>query len=392
MSYIHNRPAKYVPAGYQPLEPVPRSSPMPVKTLSETQQQTAEFECNIQIYCTADELSSLQTGFWSLKRTHNEKKVINWQHAQTSHGLTTLTALCVEQEEKKLLHERFQYAGFAKEFDIHPQPKGRGHINAVFLPVKLAVQQEDMLGWPTTGYFYYFVDHKLYQEFKLTGEDRWSFYLTGSDANTLTDELASEHHSSSLLLPFKIEGKTMTGQFILYRKQKLSRDEFSKLSQSWLEEHATPLDLKSIIASRTQAFMARDITTHHVCSDQKSAYYKVKMDPDSRQRESWPEIAQKHGLSAKQLLDLNPAYNDNPLRLQIGDTLCVSAPRSSSVHKRQDIPSPLSEFETGKAYPFGNVWGTFRQRYIMPGLLHIQPDSKVPLRAPIVNAGLLSKV
>ncbi|MBV7263218.1 DUF2235 domain-containing protein [Photobacterium sp. WH24] len=386
MSLINNKPKRFVKAGYKPLEDYSSSNKPSVTASNKTQQPVAEYACNLLIYCSLDELSSLQVGCWLLKRTATENAVTSWEKSPGKSGHSVLTAYCIEQEEKHLLHEVFQQAGLASSYTIQPQPINTGHINAEFVPVKLAVQLEKWLGWPTLGYFYYFCDNKLAKECKLTGDDRWSFQFTRSDATTLTDELLSDHHYSSLLLPYKIEGQPVSDQYILFRKQKLSDDEFAKLSPAWLQEHAVALDMQSIVASRTQPLLERS-TQETEPSENAAAktHHTVKMRPDTRQRESWPDIAEQYGLTAKQLLDLNPQYNDDPLKLQIGDTLQITELSSNTQPKQPDAPSPLTDIETGKAYPFGNVWGTYNQRYMMPDLLHIQANSKILAHTPVVN-------
>ncbi|UIP29989.1 phospholipase effector Tle1 domain-containing protein [Photobacterium sp. TLY01] len=386
MSLNHNKSKRFVKAGYQPLEDYSPPNKSSVTASSHTRQPVAEYVCNLLIYCSLDELGSLQTGCWTLKRTATENAVTTWQKSPGKNGHSLLTASCAEQEEKQLLHEVFQQAGFASSYRIQPQPTNTGHINAEFVPVKLAVQLEKWLGWPTLGYFYYFCDNKLTRECKLTGEDRWSFQFTRSDATTLTDELLSDHHYSSLLLPYQIEGQPVSGQYILFRKQKLSGDEFARLSPTWLEAHAVALDMQSIVASRTQALLER--STQDTAPPENTAaktHHTVKMQPDTRQRESWSEIAEQYGLTARQLLDLNPQYSEDPLKLQIGDSLQITELNRDTQPKQPDSPSPLTGIETGKGYPFGNVWGTYTQRYMMPNLLHIQENSQILAQTPVVN-------
>ncbi|KKC99049.1 phospholipase effector Tle1 domain-containing protein [Photobacterium halotolerans] len=386
MSLNYNKSKRFVKAGYQPLEDYSPPNKPSVTASSHTRQPVAEYVCNLLIYCSLDELGSLQTGCWTLKRTATENAVTTWQKSPGKNGHSLLTASCAEQEEKQLLHEVFQQAGFASSYRIQPQPTNTGHINADFVPVKLAVQSETRLGWPTLGYFYYFCDNKLARECKLTGEDRWSFQFTRSDATTLTDELLSDHHYSSLLLPYQIEGQPVSGQYILFRKQKLSGDEFARLSPTWLEAHAVALDMQSIVASRTQALLER--STQDTAPPENTAaktHHTVKMQPDTRQRESWSEIAEQYGLTARQLLDLNPQYNEDPLKLQIGDSLQITELNRDTQPKQPDSPSPLTGIETGKGYPFGNVWGTYTQRYMMPNLLHIQENSQILAQTPVVN-------
>ncbi|NAW86352.1 phospholipase effector Tle1 domain-containing protein [Photobacterium halotolerans] len=389
----HNKPKRFVKAGYQPLEDYSYINKLPVQVQDQVKESTADFECNILIYCTPDELRSLQTGYWTLKHTAEEKAISCWDKSPTPEGHTVLTALCMQQEEKHLLNECIVQTGLAKAYTIQPQSKGKGVLNAEFIPAKLAVQLDDRLGWPTTGYFYYFVENELYQECKLSGEDRWSFYFTQSDASKLTDDLLSEHHFSSLLLPYKVEGQTVGGQYILFRQHKLTEDEFANISPSWLENNAVALDLSGAMACRSEALQERNSQSESTSanSEQEPTHYQVQLDPQSRHRESWPDIAQKHGLTAKQLLDLNPHYNDDPLKLQVGDSLLITAPGMQANNKPKEVQPPTTNLAPGKAYPFGNIWGRYHQQTMMPWLQHIQENSLILANTPVINATQVKK-
>ncbi|WP_330961829.1 DUF2235 domain-containing protein [Photobacterium sp. 53610] len=385
MAFDHKQPIRYVNARFQPLEDYSDINKQPAQILEKTEEPTADFECNVLIYCPSDQLSSLQTGFWTLKHSAEEKSIIQWETSSTPEGHAVLTAQCFQQEEKHLLHEGFQHAGSPKVFEIQPQPKGKGVMNAEFIPVKLAVQLDEYLGWATAGYFYHFVDNKLYQECKIIGEDRWSFYFTRSGATTLTDELVSEHRFSSLLLPYQVEGQPVTGQYILFRQKKLTDDEFKQISQDWLEEHAIAIDLESAIACRSQTLHERQCNVEE--PSHAPIYHQVQLNKDTGEREQWPDIAQQYGLTAKQLLALNLDYHDNPLALKVGDSLLVTP---ATAYYQPDYPAPLTEFEPGKAYPLGDIWGVYQDN-LMPWLKNIRESSQLFDRTPVINTFRIKK-
>ncbi|NAX46655.1 hypothetical protein CAG70_06535 [Photobacterium halotolerans] len=70
--------------------------------------------------------------------------------------------------------------------------------------------------------------------------------------------------------------------------------------------------------------------------------HTVQRDPATGERETWPDIAQQYGLSARELLDLNPLYKANPLSLEIGNVLTVQSPNAphapKAVHARPPEP------------------------------------------------------
>ncbi|NAW86552.1 LysM peptidoglycan-binding domain-containing protein [Photobacterium halotolerans] len=54
--------------------------------------------------------------------------------------------------------------------------------------------------------------------------------------------------------------------------------------------------------------------------------HQVQRDPVTGQRESWQDIARQYGLTARELLNLNPGYEENPLLLEAGHILTVQSP------------------------------------------------------------------
>ncbi|KDM89800.1 hypothetical protein EA58_20320 [Photobacterium galatheae] len=72
------QPIRYVNAGFKPLDDHLFLNKPPVQTLEKTEEPAADFECNVLIYCTPDELRSLQTGFWTLKHTEKEKSIMHY--------------------------------------------------------------------------------------------------------------------------------------------------------------------------------------------------------------------------------------------------------------------------------------------------------------------------
>jgi LysM domain. len=173
------------------------------------------------------------------------------------------------------------------------------------------------------------------QEYKLLGDGKWQFYATRSKHDRLNQEQGFNRYQSAILVYWKIGGKEVEDQHLVYLKAPLTRDLLDNLDDEWLEENGIKLSINELLAAPKQAVVKRgDSPTDKGADNTDNSglplTHTVKLDPATRQRESWPAIAEQYGLSAKQLLSLNPKYNSNPMLLKAGEELIVqegSAPQ-----------------------------------------------------------------
>ncbi len=217
--------------------------------------------------------------------------------------------------------------GISVPDNVQVKPIGSGVVREAFIPVVPSVQLGERLGLPTEGYYYHFYNGRLVQEYKLLGNGKWAFYATRSTHEQLNDEQGYNIYQSAILVYWKLEGKDVENQHLIYLQQPITRKELDNLNDDWLAQHGIKLDINELLAAPKQPVAERQTTqpAETEKAESKPETHTVGTDSKTNQRESWGAIAEQYGLSAKQLLDLNPQYNADPMSLKVGDTLTVKA-------------------------------------------------------------------
>ncbi|MUK94793.1 LysM peptidoglycan-binding domain-containing protein, partial [Aliivibrio fischeri] len=194
--------------------------------------------------------------------------------------------------------------------EIKPVKKGNTSHTESFIPIKPSVQIGERLGWPTEGYFYHFIDDVLLNEYKILGSNKWAFSVTASTNKLLTDALLSEQVMTTILLPFKINGEIVERQHILYKREKITKEQWDNdINADWLDEHACLLNMKDVVSARSEPILEKEKS--------KDVIYIVKSG------DVLGNIAQKHGLSLAKIIELNPKYKDNPHSISPGDKIVI---------------------------------------------------------------------
>ncbi|MGD8109960.1 T6SS effector antibacterial DNase, partial [Vibrio sp. TRT 17S01] len=152
-------------------------------------------------------------------------------------------------------------------------------------------------------------------------------------------------YQSAILVYWKLAGKEVENQHLVYLEKQITREELDNLNDDWLAQHGIKLDIKELLSAPKQPVAERQTTQPEKMdkAESKPETHTVATDLDTHQRETWGAIAEQYGLSAKQLLDLNPQYNADPMSLKVGDTLIVKAVEQaqSSPEKETALP-PLT--------------------------------------------------
>lgn len=268
MKYQVPKP-KRLGGGYAPVQDDIPLAPMPLISDNDESKE-AEFACRIKLHTPKSDLNQLQTGTFSLSKTSDEDSITGWTKEEVSdpHRHLILACACEQQEEKSLVHELFAKVGMSEPYKITPQKAEAKHVNAEFVPFIPTVDVDGQLGYPTHGYFYYFMDGKLAYEMDILGEGRWAWRVTRSTYDIISDDYVSEKVYTSITIPVSIEGAAPPPQHIYYTRARLTTDGLREINQSWLDENATLIDpclLVGVVGQPTEEGSISTVAVGQAC-------------------------------------------------------------------------------------------------------------------------------
>ncbi|MGF1902031.1 pesticin C-terminus-like muramidase [Aliivibrio sifiae] len=437
--------SKYINAFYKPVEDgfltpeqkVEKEQPHN-EPVAEKSTPAAAYEYNIEIACAQEDIVTYQIGAFSLGKTDDEAVISSWKKSASQTGFTLLTASVMVNEPKALYREFFQSSGSALAFqDVNPVKKGSGTHTESFVPIKTAVQVGEQLGWPTTGFYYHFIDDKLTHEYQIVDNDASTFFATQSSAEQLSSSLLSDHQYNFILLPWKVNNAPVTRQHLLYLPQKMTQEEFAELNATWLDENACLLDVEIIVKSKNESALTREKTkgdevTYVIQSGDSlskiahqqgtTVEHLVELNPQYKgkegqiqvgdpliiesnkdesthipahivvlngdgNRETWDEIAKQHCMAPKELLTLNAMFEDNPSALKVGDELCVTPPQETQDKAPRTTLPPIALTHIGQVSSFVNSFSSMSKRLLNAFVVAALSDKNIPANTPIVNVG-----
>ncbi|EQL89545.1 S-type Pyocin family protein [Vibrio parahaemolyticus 10290] len=319
--------------------------PEPVKTDTSDAPPKLQYEYCFEVACSDETLRKSVGYAFELAKTQQEALIGRWQTEATEHGTKYIAHTAFDEPKKLIAKVASNALGISVPDNVQVKPMGSGVVREAFIPVVPSVQLGERLGLPTEGYYYHFYNGRLVQEYKLLGNGKWAFYATRSTHEQLNDEQGYNIYQSAILVYWKLEGKDVENQHLIYLEQQIAREELDNLNDDWLAQHGIKLDINELLAAPNQPVAGRQTIqpAETEKAESKPETHTVGTDSKTNQRESWGAIAEQYGLSAKQLLDLNTQYNADPMSLKVGDTLTVKAVEQdqSTPEKATDLP-PLS--------------------------------------------------
>ncbi|MEL6117914.1 hypothetical protein P0Y67_22215 [Photobacterium sp. SP02] len=321
----------YPKAGYTPLLDTLEVY-SPVEKLKESVEPDPTFEYIFEIACSQETFRKRIGGVFWLGRTEKEKALEGWVQ-KVLKGNITRFSVPVRVQEPKVLYHGFMFGSSALKTiqDVKIQPKGTDLVQETFIPLIPTIQVGQRLGLPTRGYFYVFQSACLKQEYQIQGDKRWAFRATYATHDSLADQKLHGRPCSALLVYWKIAGQEVQDQHILYLEERITSQQLSEMTTTWLDEHGYRVNANELVNALNQPIAVRECSEkdQENTTEKKPVSHMVQHDETGSKRQSWVEIAARYNLTPRELLKLNPSYNENPLSLAVGDVLNVAQPAAS---------------------------------------------------------------
>ncbi len=270
-----------------------------------------------------------------LARTKQEGMLGRWSKSRTEYG-TRYTLQTAYNEPKKLVGQIASIPlGISLKQPVKVRPIGSKIAQEGFIPIIPTVQVGERLGFPLEGFYYHFSDNQFIQEYKIIGDQNWGFYATCSMPHRLDESRGYNNDQTAILVYWKIGGRIVDNQYLVYLDRQITREELDNLNDEWLNEHGVKLDIPEILEATKQPVAIRCSAPENKNESVAPMCHTVQVDPETGGRESWITIAQQYDLAPKELLELNPSYDADPMSLAVGHILNVEK------YQKQAEPEPV---------------------------------------------------
>lgn len=286
------KPRKQTSAGYKPIieeKPLAAVAPPPPTEEAPAFAYAVDFACERGLFKSAVKPSLVCT----LAKTKEEDAISQWR--EVADGVHTSSIASVkEQEAKRLLigWNAQTPTPFGWE-DITPQDKKSLTVEHAFIPLRPAIQIGEVLGLPTQGFLYHFLDGKLLHEYRCQGGSAYHFLPTVSRAGAMNPEPAQTQPLDFILALWKRNGQVVTEQHLLFSREAMDDQAMSAVDAAFLNQHGVKLDMGALVPL-TEGGGQR--------ASHKAA-----------QGETLADIAQQKGIALDTLQALNPHYATSPL-------------------------------------------------------------------------------
>ncbi|WP_255956758.1 hypothetical protein [Vibrio campbellii] len=118
-------------------------------------------------------------------------------------------------------------------------------------------------------------------EIAILGNDKFSWQMTESSPNGITDKLVSKNTFNAMLVPVAIEGKKAAPQHIFYRQEKLTNDELAEINAAWLKQNATLININALKTIVKQPLLPRkQAATQSTSETSQAQNHKVRTNDD----------------------------------------------------------------------------------------------------------------
>lgn len=372
--------------------PMPTYIPEPPRPDYSDEPPKLKYEYSFEIACSQDSVLKAGNCHFILTKTENEVELGRWAETKTEHG-TRYTIQTAFDEPKRLVAQvASRPMGISPTHSVKVRNIGAQVAHEGFIPVTPTVQLGERLGFPTKGFYYHFHDNQLVQEYRLQGDKRWSFYATLSRHQRLDPERGYNTDQTAILVFWKLGGKVVENQYLVYLERQITRDELDSLTDDWLNEHGVKLDIPQLLEATKHPIIKR--TEAAKPAEQKQpepVNHIVQTDPETGTRETWTKIASQYGLAPKALLDLNPQYDADPMSLSVGASLNVQKQKPSTVQQKTVYAIP-PELPKKFNHPLNTFYDYTERCLVDTSIISINHEWLVEKDIPVVNIKTVSDV
>ncbi|MDE1309441.1 T6SS effector antibacterial DNase [Vibrio aestuarianus] len=370
--------------------PMPTYIPEPPRPDYSDKPPKLKYEYSFEIACSQDSVRKAGNCHFILTQTENEVELGRWAETKTEHGTRYTIQTACDEPKRLVAQVASRPMGISPTHSVKVRNIGAQVANEGFIPVTPTVQLGERLGFPTEGFYYHFHDNQLVQEYRLQGDKRWSFYATLSRHQRLDPERGYNTDQTAILVFWKLGGKVVENQYLVYLERQITRDELDSLTDDWLNEHGVKLDIPQLLEATKHPIIKR--TEAAKPAEQKQpepVNHIVQTDPETGTRETWAKIANQYGLAPKALLDLNPQYDADPMSLSVGASLNVQKPQPQRVEKESVYEIPP---ESPKRFnqPLNTFYGYTGHCLADTSIVSISNERLVEKDIPVVNLKILS--
>ncbi|WP_051287948.1 S-type pyocin domain-containing protein [Photobacterium halotolerans] len=334
---------KFPNAAFKPLdECIILRPPPPVR---EDPAPVAQFEYSFDLSCSLSSLRKHGNCEFFLGKTREESRRMNWEEKPVEHGFRFTTSVMANETKRLYAACICETLGVSEGKPVTVHPKGTDKALEAFMAVIPAVEIDGRLGHPSQGYFYHFCNGRLMQEYQILGEKRWAFRATYTTHERILDDYY-QGNLSAILLQWKRNGALVNDQYLVYRRERITRLHLEHLSEDWLLQNGVKIDLNALQDAIQQPVLARAAEESDDDQRPRLKTHTVQRDPATGERETWTDIAAQYGLNTRELLNLNLSYEADSLSLDVGHQLIVQSSDVSDVPKaiRELPPKPPQAF------------------------------------------------
>ena len=252
------------------------------------------FACHIDLYKSAV-MTQIEK---VIGKSKQEDRITQWKVSAAGQYTQCVAQIKKEDLKKLYIGWRNQSATFFGMEEILPQEKDKLTITETFMPIRPAIQTGKVLGLPTEGYIYHFLEGKLVHEYRFNDKANNRFFITRSVDGAMNTELLSESSFDFILAISEKGGQTVTDQYLLYSREPLDDDAMQSVDKAFLDENGIQLDMCKL----TQLVGGPGFRKHHLIE----------------KGDTLIKIAKKFGLSLEEIYELNPYWKGKERKLEIG--------------------------------------------------------------------------